>query len=115
MSGKSVFKIIFVNQGEVFEVFAKEITQSAMMGFIEIRGFVFGNSSTVVIDPSVEKLQNEFEGVKCTYIPMHAVIRIDEVEKEGVAKIIALDGHNKQVINFPGTERKALNKPIDDK
>ena len=46
----------------------------------------------VNIDPSEEKLRTEFEGVQRSFIPMHAVIRIDEVEKEGVAKITSTDG-----------------------
>lgn len=41
----------------------------------------------MLVDPAEERLKSEFEGVNRTYIPMHAVVRIDEVEKEGVAKI----------------------------
>jgi hypothetical protein len=114
MSEKSVFKVIFVNQGKVYEVFAKDIAQSGMYGFIEVTGLMFGEKSAVVIDPSEEKLKNEFQEVKRTYIPMHAVIRIDEVEKKGVSKIIALDKSN-QVLGFPGTYYSGSNKPTDDK
>ena len=31
--------------------------------------------------------KTEFNGVKRTYIPMQAIIRIDEVEKEGASKV----------------------------
>ena len=34
-----------------------------------------------------EKLKAEFSGVKRTFVPLHAVVRIDEVEREGVNKI----------------------------
>ena len=40
-----------------------------------------------LVDPSEEKLKAEFQGVKRSYIPMHAVIRIDEVEDSGPARI----------------------------
>jgi len=84
---RSVFKIIFFNQGKVYEVYATGVTQSSMYGFVEVEGLLFGEKSAVLVDPAEERLKNEFEGVRCTYIPMHAVVRIDEVEKEGVARI----------------------------
>ena len=36
----------------------------------------------VVVDPTEEKLKSEFTGVKRSFIPMQAIIRIDEVEKK---------------------------------
>ena len=73
-----------------------------MFGFIEIEQLVFGEKSAVVIDPSEERLKDEFKEVKRTYIPMHSIIRIDEVEKEGAAKIVDMDSGSGQVIGFPG-------------
>lgn len=43
----------------------------------------------MVVDPSEESLRTEFEGVKRIYVPLHAVVRIDEVEREGVGRITA--------------------------
>ena len=40
----------------------------------------------MVVDPSEESLKTEFHGVKKTYIPLHAVLKIDIVEKEGHGK-----------------------------
>lgn len=87
MDSESVFKILFVNQDKVYEIYARGIANDTLYGFVEVEELVFGERSQVVVDPSEEKLKSEFEGVKRTYIPMHAVIRIDEVEKEGIAKI----------------------------
>lgn len=84
---KEIFKITFLNKGEVYEMFAEQVYQSELWGFIEIEDFVFGERSKVVVDPSEEKLKAEFSGVKRSFIPMQAIIRIDQVEKEGVAKI----------------------------
>jgi hypothetical protein len=56
----------------------------------------------VVIDPSEERLKDEFREVKRTYIPLHSIIRIDEVEKEGAAKIVDIKGDAGQVVGFPG-------------
>lgn len=96
---KRLFKVTFVNQGQVYEVFARQVYQAELYGFVVIEELVFGERSTVVVDPSEERLQSEFEGVKRSFVPMHAIIRIDEVEKEGISKISEL-GDN--VTSFPG-------------
>ncbi len=99
MAASQLYKIIFINQGQIYEVYARSVGQGALFGFIEIEELVFGERTSVVVDPSEERLKAEFESVKRTYIPMHAVIRIDEVEKQGVSKISAVDGDN--VTAFP--------------
>jgi hypothetical protein len=87
--GKQVYKIIFHNQGKIYEMHAKRINPGSLLGFVEVEGLLFGTGSGVLVDPSEERLKAEFVDVKRTYIPMHAVIRIDEVEKEGINKITA--------------------------
>ena len=101
-ASKQVYKVTFINQGKVYEIYAKQVAQSGMFGFIEIEELIFGEKSAVVIDPSEERLKDEFKEVKRTYIPMQSIIRIDEVEKEGTAKIVNLDGDSAQVLGFPG-------------
>ncbi len=87
MSTKQVFKVVFYNRNQIYEVYARAIYQSEMYGFIEVEEFVFGEHTQLLVDPAEEKLKNEFAGVKRSYIPMHSVIRIDEVEKEGSGKV----------------------------
>ena len=87
MPTQPVYKVIFQNGSQVFEVFARQIYQSDMWGFIEVEEFVFGERSQILVDPSEEKLKNEFSGVTRSYIPLQAVIRIDEVDKEGAVKV----------------------------
>ncbi|MCB1646815.1 MAG: DUF1820 family protein [Pseudomonadales bacterium] len=94
MSSQPIFKVIFYNQGQIFEVFARQIYQSDLYGFIELEDMVFGEKSKMVVDPSEEKLKAEFDGVSRSYIPMHAIVRIDEVDKTGDAKIIEAKGNN---------------------
>ncbi|MAV76274.1 MAG: hypothetical protein CL691_06605 [Cellvibrionales bacterium] len=97
---ESIYKVIFLNQNQVYEVYAKHVYQSDMYGFIEIEAFVFGERSQMIVDPAEERLKNEFSSVSRSYIPMHALIRIDEVEKEGVAKISDAQGANVTQINM---------------
>ena len=99
MSNKTLFKVIFMNLGKVYEVYARSVGQGNFFGFVEIEELVFGERSSVVVDPSEEKIKTEFKGVKRTYLPMHAIIRIDEVDKEGTSKISKLEGGN--VTQFP--------------
>ena len=101
MSSQPVYKVIFQNGGQVFEVFARQIYQSDMWGFIEIEELVFGERSAVLVDPSEEKLKTEFSGVKRSYIPLHSVIRIDEVDKEGAAKVSEAAPQGAKVAHLP--------------
>ena len=98
-SENPIFKVIFVNQGQGFEMYAKAIYQSDLWGFLEIEEFVFGERTQVVVDPSEEKLKAQFEGVIRSYIPMQAIVRIDEVERLGVATITEATAGN--VMSFP--------------
>lgn len=99
MARRHLYKVIFVNQGKVYEIYARSVGQGDLFGFVAVEQLVFGERTTVVVDPSEERLKAEFETVKRTHIPMHAVIRIDEVEKQGASKISAIDGSN--VSPFP--------------
>lgn len=98
---KAIYRVSFVNQDKVYEVYCARVYQSDLYGFIEVEELIFGERSQVLVDPGEERLQKEFNGVKRSYIPMHAIIRIDEVEKEGVAKIS--DSKSNPVVHFPVT------------
>ncbi len=83
-----IYRIIFYQNDKLYEIYSKYLSEESLMGFIEIEELIFQDTkSGIVIDPSEEKLRAEFKGVKRSYIPMHSIIRIDEVSKEGVAKI----------------------------
>jgi len=98
MTSKRIYRVIFFSQGQVYEIYAHKVGQGDMMGFVEVEKLSFGERSEVLVDPSEERLKSEFEGVERTYIPMHAVIRIDEVEKLGAARITEATGN---VTPFP--------------
>ncbi len=100
MAASHIFKVMFVNQGKVYEVYARKVHHGNLFGFIEIEELVFGERSSVVLDPGEERVKGEFEGVKRSWLPLHSVLRIDEVKKQGVSKISAFEGGN--VAQFPG-------------
>ena len=99
MAKQKLYKVVFMNQGQIYEIYARGVGHGALFGFVEVEELVFGERSTVVVDPSEEKIKSEFKGVKRTYLPMHAVMRIDEVDKEGTSKISKVEGGN--VAQFP--------------
>ena len=99
MSANKIFKVVFMNQGKVYEIYARKVGLGEMFGFVEVEELVFGNKTTLVVDPSEEKIKSEFENVKRTFLPMHSIVRIDEVDKRGVSKISKLEGSN--VAQFP--------------
>src|SRR3990172_6297058 len=101
MANKRTYKVIFHNQGKVYEIYARAVHQSGMYGFVEVEKLLFGERSSVVVDPSEEHLKSEFRGVTRTYLPIHSIIRIDEVEKEGHGKITRLSGSAGNVAAFP--------------
>ena len=101
MSDNKIYKIMFHNQGKVYEIYAKNVHHSAMFGFIEIEKLLFGEKTSVVVDPTEENLKNEFSGVERTYLPMHSIIRIDEVKKQGAAKISEQSDKSQNVMPFP--------------
>jgi hypothetical protein len=99
MAASHIFRIMFVNQGKVYEIYARKVSHGDLFGFIEVEEVLFGERSSVVLDPSEERIKSEFEGVKRTFLPMHSVLRIDEVKKQGASKITAVEGAN--IAQFP--------------
>jgi hypothetical protein len=101
MAISHIFRIMFVNQGKVYEVYARRVSHGELFGFIEVEELVFGERATVVVDPAEERIKSEFDGVKRTYLPLHSILRIDEVKKQGISKITALEGGAANVSQFP--------------
>ena len=108
MTNKTLYRISFSYIDAVYEMYARKITESEMFGFLEVEDFVFGENTSLVVDPSEERLKLEFGGVKRSYIPMQSVFRIDEVTKQGAAKVRDKSADTGKVSLFP-----VPNKPKD--
>ncbi|MEX0975702.1 MAG: DUF1820 family protein [Woeseia sp.] len=111
MTAKTLYRIVFMSQGQVYEVYARNVGHGSLFGFVEVEKMVFGERSSVVVDPSEEKIKSEFAGVKRTYLPMHSIIRIDEVDKQGKSKISKLEGGNVAQFPVPVYTPGGTNKP----
>ncbi|MCX7120595.1 MAG: DUF1820 family protein [Gammaproteobacteria bacterium] len=83
-----IYRVIFVQNETLYEVYARYLTEESLMGFIEIEELIFQDTtSSVLVDPAEEKLRAEFKDVKRSYIPLHTILRIDEVVKEGAVRM----------------------------
>jgi hypothetical protein len=69
MASQHIFKVLFVNQGKVYEVYARKVAHGSLFGFVEIEELVFGERSSLVLDPAEERIKAEFEGVKRSFLP----------------------------------------------
>jgi hypothetical protein len=110
MTKKKLYRVTFASHERIYEVYAKRVGQGDLFGFVAIEDIVFGETSTVVVDPGQERVRNEFQGVKRTHLPMHSILRIDEVDKEGVSKVTTPEKEN-NVSQFPGVITPIYTKP----
>ena len=101
MTKKRIYRVVFHNQGKLYELYAQHVSHGEMYGFVEIGDIIFGERTAILVDPSEEKLKGEFAGVRRTFVPIHAVVRIDEVEKSGTNKIVSIGEDGGNVAPFP--------------
>lgn len=87
MPKDTLFKVIFLNHGQVYELFARGVVSSGLWGFVEVTDLVFESGEGVVVDPTEEKLRNEFEGTRVLHLPMQSVLRVEEVKERGQCRI----------------------------
>ena len=109
MASSHIFRIVFVNQGKVYEIYARKVSHGGLFGFVEVEELVFGERSSVVLDPAEERIKSEFAGVKRSYLPLQSVIRIDEVRKQGVSKITR--ARRRQCLAVPGSPVSGRRRP----
>ena len=101
MGKATIYKVIFRNNDQLFEVYTSGVSQGQLFGFVELEALLFGERSQVVVDPTEEQIKNEFRGVKRIYVPLHAVVRIDMVEKQGVSRVAGKAEGRGHLMPFP--------------
>ncbi|MGC6493368.1 MAG: DUF1820 family protein [Myxococcota bacterium] len=94
-----IYRVVFRHHDQTCEVYARSVGPASMLGFVEVGELVFGERSKTLLDPAEERLKAEFEGVKRSYLPINAILRIDEVEKVGTVRL--QDAPMAEVTPFP--------------
>ena len=84
---KTLYKVTFLNAGRIYELYAQRVGASALWGFTEVAELVFDVHTGVVVDPTEERLRDEFGGTRVLHLPMQSIVRIEEVEKKGQSAI----------------------------
>lgn len=95
MKSKTLYRISYITNNEVYELYAKAINSNDLLGFISLTDLVFEVNTGVVIDPIEERLKTEFSEVRTLHIPIQNVLKIEEVEQKKSCKIKALKTHTK--------------------
>jgi hypothetical protein len=102
MSPRILFKVTFHNAGKVYELYARRVVASgSLLGFVEVADLVFDAREGVVVDPTEERLREEFAHTRALHLPMHAVIRVEEVERKGTSAIRDAATGERVVMPFP--------------
>jgi hypothetical protein len=83
----NLFMVTFLNHGRIYALFARRVSSGSLWGFTEVADLVFDVNDGVVIDPTEERLRDEFGDTRVLHLPMQSVIRIEEVEKKGPSAI----------------------------
>ncbi len=100
MAKKPLFKVIFLNHGKVYELFARGVASSGLWGFVEVSDLVFESSEGVVVDPTEEKMRDEFADARVLHLPIQSVLRVEEVQKRGQC-LIREQQSGEKVTPFP--------------
>lgn len=100
MRGKKLYKVTFLSQGRTLELYARHIASSALWGFTEVGELVFEQGAGVVVDPTEERLRDEFENTRMLHLPMQCIVRIEEVDKRGPLAIRDAESGEK-IMPFP--------------
>lgn len=98
---KHLYKIVFHNHGKVYELYARRVAASDIWGFTEVGELVFDVHDGMVVDPTEERLRDEFGNTRVLHLPMQSIVRIEEVEKKGQSAIRDADSGERVVTPFP--------------
>jgi hypothetical protein len=101
MHTKTLYKVTFLHLGKCYELYAKHVASSTLWGFTEVGELVFEPpGSGLLVDPTEERLREEFADTRALHLPMQSVVRIEEVERKG--KLVIRDaGDGQKVAPFP--------------
>lgn len=102
MRARKLYKVTFLHLGKSYELYARHVASSALWGFTEVGELEFEPAGEgLVIDPTEERLREEFKDPRVLHLPMQAVLRIEEVERKGALAIRDASDGQRVVTPFP--------------
>ena len=109
MKGKKLFKVTFLSQGKTLELYARHVASIALLGFTAVGDIVFDLQESVVIDPTEERLREEFGNTQVLHLPIQCIVRVEEVQKR--APLVIRDAANGEKVVTPFPMAPPLRKP----
>lgn len=101
MRNKKLYKVTFLHLGKCYELYARHVTSSPLWGFTEVGELVFEPAGEgILVDPTEERLREEFKETRVLHLPMQSVLRIEEVESKG-ALVIRDAADGQKIMPFP--------------
>ncbi|HLS83503.1 MAG TPA: DUF1820 family protein [Arenimonas sp.] len=101
MNSRVLYKVTFLNAGKVYELYARRVSASQLWGFTEVADLVFDVNEGMVVDPTEERLRDEFAHTRVLHLPMQSVVRVEEVDRRGQLSIRDASTGEKVVTPFP--------------
>jgi hypothetical protein len=88
MPKSKLYKVTFLSQGKTYELYARHVASSALWGFTEVGELVFEPAGEgLVVDPTEERLRDEFKDTTMLHLPMQSIVRVEEVARRGALAI----------------------------
>ena len=102
MANTKLYKVTFLHLGKSYELYARHVASSALWGFTEVGELQFEPAAEgLVVDPTEERLREEFADTRMLHLPMQSIIRIEEVRRRGTLAIRDAADGQKVVTPFP--------------
>lgn len=101
MTERILYKVTFLNAGKIYELYARRVSSGQLWGFTEVADLVFDVNDGVVIDPTEERLRDEFGHTRVLHLPIQSIIRVEEVDRKAPAAIRDAASGERVVTPFP--------------
>jgi len=101
MPNRKLYKVTFLSAGRIYELYARRVASSELWGFTEISEIAFDVNESVVVDPTEERLRDEFGATKRLHLPIQSILRVEEVERRAPLRIRDAASGETVVMPFP--------------
>ncbi|PZO63361.1 MAG: DUF1820 domain-containing protein [Pseudoxanthomonas suwonensis] len=96
-----LYKVTFLQLGQVYTLYAGQVGASDLWGFVRIAELVFDVRDGLVVDPTEERLRDEFADTGVLHVPMQHISSVQEVQRKGKSAIRDAADGSTVVTPFP--------------